>query len=108
VVSVLRAASAMAESMTREYPNMPVGTILIQRDEATAQPVLIYSVCPRTRPWNNPIPESLPIPAVVARMPSLSVMVWLSPALNRWPRPSPLGSRNPKSSRFESFAAPKP
>jgi len=47
VVTVLRAATSMADVMTREYPEIPVGTILIQRDEGTAQPIMFYSKLPR-------------------------------------------------------------
>mmetsp|Transcript_23647 Transcript_23647/g.57406 ORF Transcript_23647/g.57406 Transcript_23647/m.57406 type:complete len:287 (-) Transcript_23647:16-876(-) len=46
VVHILRAASSMSDVVTREYPEIPVGTILIQRNEETAEPVMFYSKLP--------------------------------------------------------------
>jgi uracil phosphoribosyltransferase len=40
VVSILRAADSMTQAISNLHPGMPVGKILIQRDEETALPML--------------------------------------------------------------------
>jgi hypothetical protein len=47
VVSILRAADSMADSISHQYPGIPVGKILIQRDEETALPKLFFSKLPQ-------------------------------------------------------------
>lgn len=47
VVSILRAADSMAESISHQHPGIPVGKILIQRDEETAQPKLFFAKLPK-------------------------------------------------------------
>jgi uracil phosphoribosyltransferase len=50
VVSILRAADSMADQISRHYPGVPVGKILIQRDEETALPKLFFSKLPKDIP----------------------------------------------------------
>ena len=45
-VSILRAADCMLGVVRDMMPDISVGKVLIQRDEATAQPVLMYSKLP--------------------------------------------------------------
>lgn len=46
VVSILRAADSMAQAISNLHPGMPVGKILIQRDEETALPKLFFRSSP--------------------------------------------------------------
>lgn len=47
VVSILRAADSMADELSHRFPGIPVGKILIQRDEETALPKLFFSKLPK-------------------------------------------------------------
>eukprot|EP00277_Geminigera_cryophila_P038427 CAMPEP_0173090592 /NCGR_PEP_ID=MMETSP1102-20130122/27052_1 /TAXON_ID=49646 /ORGANISM="Geminigera sp., Strain Caron Lab Isolate" /LENGTH=228 /DNA_ID=CAMNT_0013975577 /DNA_START=159 /DNA_END=845 /DNA_ORIENTATION=- len=47
VVSILRAADSMADCISNQYPGIPIGKILIQRDEVTALPKLFFSKLPK-------------------------------------------------------------
>lgn len=47
VVSILRAADSMADAISHQFPGIPVGKILIQRDEETALPTLFFSKLPK-------------------------------------------------------------
>jgi len=47
VVSILRAADSMTQAISNLHPGMPVGKILIQRDEETALPRLFFSKLPK-------------------------------------------------------------
>jgi len=46
VVSIIRAGDSMLDVFLQIAPEVTVGKILIQRDEATAQPVLFYGKLP--------------------------------------------------------------
>jgi uracil phosphoribosyltransferase len=46
VVSIIRAGDSMLDTFLRIVPSASVGKILIQRDEATAQPIMYYSKLP--------------------------------------------------------------
>jgi len=46
VVSIIRAGDSMLDTFLNIVPNATIGKILIQRDEATAKPVLFYSKLP--------------------------------------------------------------
>uniref|UniRef100_A0A7S4NU78 uracil phosphoribosyltransferase n=1 Tax=Guillardia theta TaxID=55529 RepID=A0A7S4NU78_GUITH len=47
VVSILRAADSMADHISHHLPGLPVGKILIQRDEKTAKPNVFFKKFPK-------------------------------------------------------------
>lgn len=50
VVAIMRAAIAILPAFTQAIPQIPVGFMGIERDEATAQPRAYYSKLPKTLP----------------------------------------------------------
>lgn len=54
VVSILRAADSMAQAISNLHPGMPVGKILIQRDEETALPKLFFRSSPSPNKQGTP------------------------------------------------------